>query len=127
MRRPLRYGPFAAAWAWCSSTLISLSAHDGAGKYFGSAACGKGYEDGRNYAHSRIPLKTRRPLVKEGCLSIPAFGREKQRVAIARALAMIRISCSLTKPTSALDPELTGEVLRTIKQLADENMNHDHR
>lgn len=25
-------------------------------------------------------------------------------------------------PTSALDPELTGEVLRTIKQLADEHM-----
>ncbi len=33
-----------------------------------------------------------------------------------------RIFCCLTSPTSALDPELTGEVLRTMRELAQEHM-----
>ena len=49
-------------------------------------------------------------------------GGQKQRVAIARALAMKPDIMLFEEPTSALDPELTGEVLRTIKQLADEDM-----
>ena len=49
-------------------------------------------------------------------------GGQKQRVAIARALAMKPDIMLFDVPTSALDPELTGEVLRTIKQLADEDM-----
>ena len=49
-------------------------------------------------------------------------GGQKQRVAIARALAMKPDIMLFDEPTSALGPELTGEVLRTIKQLADEDM-----
>ncbi len=49
-------------------------------------------------------------------------GGQKQRVAIARALAMNPDIMLFDEPTSAMDPELTGEVLRTIHQLADERM-----
>ena len=49
-------------------------------------------------------------------------GGQKQRVAIARALAMNPEIMLFDEPTSAVDPELTGEVLKTIKQLADEDM-----
>lgn len=49
-------------------------------------------------------------------------GGQKQRVAIARALAMEPDIMLFDEPTSALDPELTVEVLRTMRQLADERM-----
>jgi len=49
-------------------------------------------------------------------------GGQQQRVAIARALAMKPDILFFDEPTSALDPELTREVLRTIKQLAEEKM-----
>ena len=49
-------------------------------------------------------------------------GGQKQRVASARALAMQPDILRVAEPTSALDPELTGEVLRTMRQLADEHM-----
>ena len=46
-------------------------------------------------------------------------GGQQQRVAIARALALRPDILCFNEPTSALDPELTGEVLRVIKSLAD--------
>ncbi|QIM72581.1 amino acid ABC transporter ATP-binding protein [Bordetella trematum] len=49
-------------------------------------------------------------------------GGQKQRVAIARALAMEPDIMLFDEPTSALDPELTVEVLRTMRQLAEERM-----
>jgi polar amino acid transport system ATP-binding protein len=49
-------------------------------------------------------------------------GGQKQRVAIARALAMQPDIMLFDEPTSALDPELTSEVLRTIRELAEEHM-----
>ncbi len=49
-------------------------------------------------------------------------GGQKQRVAIARALMMDPEIILFDEPTSALDPELTKEVLATIKQLAADNM-----
>ena len=49
-------------------------------------------------------------------------GGQKQRVAIARALAMKPKIMLFDEPTSALDPEFTSEVLRTIKELAEDNM-----
>lgn len=49
-------------------------------------------------------------------------GGQKQRVAIARALAMKPEIMLFDEPTSALDPEFTSEVLRTIKELAEDNM-----
>jgi ABC-type polar amino acid transport system ATPase subunit len=49
-------------------------------------------------------------------------GGEQQRVAIARALAMKPQAMLFDEPTSALDPELRDEVLRVMRQLAEEGM-----
>ena len=49
-------------------------------------------------------------------------GGQQQRVAIARALAMKPAIMLFDEPTSSLDPELTGEVLRTMRELAEEKM-----
>lgn len=47
-------------------------------------------------------------------------GGQKQRVAIARALAMRPKVMLFDEVTSALDPELVGEVLGVIRELAEE-------
>lgn len=49
-------------------------------------------------------------------------GGQQQRVAIARALAMKPAIMLFDEPTSSLDPELTGEVLRAMRELAEEKM-----
>ena len=49
-------------------------------------------------------------------------GGQKQRVSIARALNMRPKVMLFDEPTSSLDPELVGEVLTTMMQLAREGM-----
>jgi polar amino acid transport system ATP-binding protein len=49
-------------------------------------------------------------------------GGEQQRVAISRALAMGPKIMLFDEVTSALDPELTGEVLAVMRRLAQEGM-----
>ncbi len=49
-------------------------------------------------------------------------GGQQQRVAIARALAMDPMLMLFDEPTSSLDPELVGEVLDVMKNLAHKGM-----
>jgi polar amino acid transport system ATP-binding protein len=49
-------------------------------------------------------------------------GGQQQRVAIARALAMDPDMMLFDEPTSSLDPELVGEVLSVMRDLAEDGM-----
>jgi len=59
---------------------------------------------------------------KLGAYPAKLSGGQQQRVAIARALGMAPKLMLFDEVTSALDPELVGEVLLTMQQLAEEGM-----
>ena len=59
---------------------------------------------------------------KETAYPYQLSGGQQQRVAIARALCMRPEILFFFFFSSALDPELTGEVLKVIRQLAEEKM-----
>ena len=59
---------------------------------------------------------------KESAYPCELSGGQQQRVAIARALALKPKMLYFYEPTSALDPEITAEILRVLKRLAAEKM-----
>jgi polar amino acid transport system ATP-binding protein len=66
----------------------------------------------------------RRVGLADKCDTYPGklSGGQQQRVAIARALAMRPALMLFDEPTSAPDPEVTGEVLSVMEELAREGM-----
>jgi polar amino acid transport system ATP-binding protein len=80
------------------------------------AAKGLGKEAARTLAHqvlARVGLADKATAYPE-----QLSGGQQQRVAIARSLAMQPKVMLFDEVTSALDPELTGEVLKVIEELA---------
>jgi len=59
---------------------------------------------------------------KADCYPSQLSGGQQQRVAIARSLAMQPQLMLFDEVTSALDPQLTGEVLRVMEKLAADGM-----
>jgi len=80
----------------------------------------------RSKNEARIKAEELLALVglKDKMKSFPAelSGGQKQRAAIARALAMDPMIMLFDEVTSALDPEMVGEVLEVMRRLADKGM-----
>lgn len=72
-------------------------------------------------AHSEAQDLLRKVGIEEQADKYPAqlSGGQQQRVAIARALAMKPRVMLFDEPTSSLDPEMVGEVLEVMRDLAE--------
>ena len=80
--------------------------------------------DGRKDARERATQLLQRVGLGQRLTHSPRqlSGGEQQRVAIARALAMEPPVMLFDEPSSALDPEMVGEVLSVMKGLAKDGM-----
>ena len=74
------------------------------------------------YVQARELLKKMGLSDKENYYPYQLSGGQQQRVSIARALCMNPDILFFDELTSALDPELTGEILKVIKDLAAEHI-----
>ena len=79
-------------------------------------------EAAANEAHARKLLGRVGLAEKFDAFGDQLSGGQQQRVAIARALAMEPAVLLCDEITSALDPELVGEVLRVVEGLANDGM-----
>jgi polar amino acid transport system ATP-binding protein len=82
----------------------------------------KAKDTGSGEAHARALLERVGLAEKFDAFADQLSGGQQQRVAIARALAMEPAVLLCDEITSALDPELVGEVLRVVETLAQEGM-----
>ena len=85
------------------------------GEYMGA----KSYKEAHEIIKSNAKSLLERVGLSEKSESYPCnlSGGQQQRVAIARALALNPDVLCFDEPTSARDPELTGEVLNVIRSL----------
>ena len=74
------------------------------------------------FAQARQLLKKMGLSDKENAYPYQLSGGQQQRVSIARALCMNPEILFFDEPTSAQDPELTGEILKVIRSLAAEHI-----
>ena len=83
------------------------------------------YKENKKQIHAQIDEQGHALLAQMGLSNRADYypcqlsGGQQQRVAIARALALKPDILCFDEPTSSLDPELTGEVLRVIRSLKD--------
>ncbi|WP_435333544.1 amino acid ABC transporter ATP-binding protein [Haloarchaeobius sp. TZWWS8] len=82
----------------------------------------KGQDEGKVMANAEELLSEVGLSGKEESYPNELSGGQQQRVAIARALAMDPQVMLFDEVTSALDPELVGEVLEVMRNLAEEGM-----
>jgi len=82
----------------------------------------RGTPRGEAEAQARLLLERVGLAEKFHAFPTQLSGGQQQRVAIARALAMNPEAMLFDEVTSALDPELVGEVLRVMKGLAADGM-----
>lgn len=82
----------------------------------------RGISKGEATTRARSLLKQFGLLEKEHAYPHQLSGGQQQRIAMVRALAMEPEAMLFDEVTSALDPELVGEVLRAMRKLADLGM-----